>query len=76
MKMSENDPQIAAVDPPIIIQGGGSVEVDLPSKFKEKSSSAAGKKFKSDTSNLVSIQIDEDTPIVLNKNSKITINFE
>ena len=63
-------------DKPIIVQGGGSVDLDVPSKFKEKSSGPNGKKFKSDTNNLASIQIDDGKPIPLNKNSKIIINFE
>ena len=74
--MSNNDPQAAASDPPIIVQGGGSVNLDLPLKFKEQSSGAQGKKFKSDTNNLASLQIDDGTLIPLNRNSKITINFE
>ena len=74
--MSEENPLTPAVDPPIIVHGGGSVDVDLPPKFKEQSSGAQGKKFKSDTNNLVSIQIDDGKPIPVNKNSKITINFE
>ncbi len=63
-------------DRPIIVQGGGSVDLDLPPKFKEKSSGPDGKKFKSDTNNLVSVQIDNGKPISVSKNSKITINFE
>ncbi len=66
----------AESDRPIIVQGGGSVELDVPPKFKEKSSGSHGKKFKSDTNNLASLQIDNGKPITLNKNSKIVINFE
>lgn len=62
-------------DPPIVIQGGGSVDMDVPSKFKEKSSGSKGKRFKHDIGNLVSIVIDgKTTP--LNKNSRIEINYE
>jgi len=74
--MSDNDPQAAEADRPIIVQGGGSVVLDLPPKFKERSSGPNGKKFKSDTNNLASIQIDGGKPISLNKNSEIIINFE
>lgn len=74
-----SDPPIiiqgAASDPPIIIQGGGSISMNVPPKFKEKGSTANGKDFKDDTGNLVSIQINEDTPIKLNKDDKITINY-
>ncbi len=72
-----SSPELAAEgDRPIIVQGGGSVDVDVPPKFKEKSSGPNGKNFKSDTNNLASIQIDDGKPIPLNKNSKIIINFE
>jgi hypothetical protein len=69
-------------DRPIIIQGGGSVDIFVPSNFKEqpddgKYQQAGGapkpKDFKNPAVNLVSLQIDEGTPIILNKNSKITI---
>ena len=74
--MQDPEPQAAESDPPIIVQGGGSVDLDLPPKFKEQSSGPQGKKFKSDTNNLASIQIDNGTPIPVNRNSKITIYFE
>ena len=74
--MSDNDPQAAEADRPIIVSGGGSVDLDLPSKFKERSSGPEGKKFKSDTNNLASVQIDGGKPIRLNRNSRIVINFE
>jgi hypothetical protein len=72
MNMQDNEQQAAQTsDPPIIIQGGGSVEVDVPTSFTERT----GKKFKNDNVNLISLQIDENTPITLNKNSKITITY-
>lgn len=74
--MSDNEPQAAEADPPIIIQGGGSVDLDLPVQYKEKSKDSKYKKYKSDTGNLASIQIDGGKPISLNKKSKIIINFE
>lgn len=71
--MQDTEQQAAAAsDPPIIIQGGGSVEIDVPTGFTEQ----VGKKFKNDKVNLYSLQIDEDTPITLNKNSKITITYK
>ncbi|HEX8423546.1 MAG TPA: hypothetical protein VF634_09045, partial [Pyrinomonadaceae bacterium] len=73
--MQDTEQQAATTsDPPIIIQGGGSVEVDVPAGFNAQL--GGGKKFKNDNVNLVSIQIDENTPITLNKNSKITITYK
>lgn len=73
--MQDTEQQAAAAsDPPIIIQGGGSVEVDVPASFNALLS--GGKKFKNDNVHLVSLQIDENTPITLNKNSKITITYK
>ncbi len=74
--MSDNAPQAAEADRPIIISGGNSVELDLPVQYKEKSKDSKYTKYKSDTGNLASIQIDGGKPISLNKNSKITIYFE
>jgi hypothetical protein len=62
-------------DPPIIIQGGGSIDLDVPSKFKEKSSGPNGKKFKNDLGNLESIVIDDAVTIKLKPTSKIVINY-
>lgn len=70
--MSYEETQAAATsDPPIIVQGGGSVEVDVPTGFNAQATT--GKKFKNDKVNLVSLQINEDTPIPLNKGDRITI---
>jgi hypothetical protein len=70
--MSDSNVQ-AAIDPPIIVQGGGSVEVDVPDGFNAPSN---GRKFKNDKVNLVSLQINEDTPITLNKDDTITITYK
>ncbi len=71
--MSENQPLTAPSDPPIIVQGGGSVDVEVPDGFNQQGS---GKNFKNDKVNLVSLQIDEQTPIPLNKNARITILYK
>ncbi len=72
--MSSEETQAAATsDPPIIVQGGGSVEVDVPIGFNAQVST--GKKFKNDKVNLVSLQINEDEPIALNKDDRITITY-
>jgi|GEM_PF-2561885 len=70
-------------DRPIIIQGGGSVEITVPPNFTDQAGSGyqqadSGneKKFKNANVNLVSLQIDENTPIPLNRNSKITIIYK
>jgi hypothetical protein len=74
--MSEQEPQATEGDPPIIIQGGGSVNVVLPANFNEQAASEKQKDFKNVNVNLVSLQIDGGAPILLNKNSRITINYK
>jgi len=80
--MSDQNPLVAPGDPPIIIQGGGSVNIIVPPEFTEQagayeqSATAKGKDFKNGNVNLISLQIDEDTPIALNKNSRITITYK
>ena len=73
--MSANDPNnpqaSAESDPPIIVHGG-SVQVDVPVNFIDQ----GGKKFKNDKVTLVSLQINEDTPIPLNKGDRITITYK
>ncbi|MDT7604113.1 MAG: hypothetical protein QOF61_2110 [Acidobacteriota bacterium] len=62
-------------DPPIIIQGGGSVDMFVPGKFKEKTSGPKGKGFKNDLGNLASIEIDGSITIALKSTSKIVIYY-
>jgi hypothetical protein len=80
--MSDPNP-LAEGDPPIIVQGGGSVNIIVPPNFSEqtisaylKAGSGHGKDFKNGNVHLVSLQIDENTPIPLNRDSKITITYE
>jgi hypothetical protein len=48
----------AGADPPIIVDGGGSIVVDMPPKFKDKGSApSGGKKFKHDLGDLASMEI-------------------
>jgi hypothetical protein len=61
-------------EPPIIIQGGGSVFLNIPTKFKEKGTNKGGGKYKNDTQNLISIQIDNREPIPLDADSTIVIS--
>jgi hypothetical protein len=75
MKMSENNPQ-AEVDPPIIVQGGGSIEMNVPPRFRERGSGVRGKQFKDDAGTLSRIQINENEPIILNPSDKITIYYK
>lgn len=81
-----SDPNLPAAegDPPIIIQGGGSVNIVVPTSFTEETSGGSyqqaaretgGKDFKNGNVHLVSLQIDDGTPISLTPNSKITINY-
>lgn len=75
--MSANDPydpQVTESDPPIIVHGSGSVDIDVPPGFDQQP--GTGKKFKNEKVHLVSLQINEDTPIALNKGDKITINYK
>ncbi|HZH33129.1 MAG TPA: hypothetical protein VEY11_20345 [Pyrinomonadaceae bacterium] len=74
--MSEQIPLGEEGDRPIIIQGGGSVNVIVPPNFSEQGISLHGKDFKNGNVNLISLQIDQDTPITLNKNAKITITYK
>jgi hypothetical protein len=67
---------ISFTDPPIIIQGGGSIDVDVPEKFKEKGSGKKGGKYKGETQNLVSVVIDGGAPITVKADSKIEINYK
>jgi hypothetical protein len=73
---SAGDGGLSLIDPPIVVQGGGSIDVDIPEKFKEKGSGKKGGKYKGDTQNLVSVVIDGGTPIAVNANSKIEINYK
>ena len=79
--MSDNDPnntQAAASDPPIVIQGGNSVEVDVPDTFTPSANAGSGnsKKYKNGNVHLESLQINSDTPITLNKGDTITITYK
>jgi hypothetical protein len=74
--MSEQIPLGEEGDRPIIIQGGGSVNVIVPPNFSEQGGNLHGKDFKNGNVNLISLQIDQDTPITLNKNAKITITYK
>jgi hypothetical protein len=76
MNMSTNDPNApqtsATSDPPIIVHGG-SVEIEVPASF---TGLGISKKFKNDKVTLVSLQINEDTPITLNQGDKISITYK
>jgi hypothetical protein len=73
--MANENPQDLVTDPPIVVQGGGSVNLDLPPQFKENGNNPNGKKFRSEK-NLASIEIDGGKPIPLNENSRIVIRFK
>jgi len=62
-------------DRPIVVQGGGSVNLKFSHKFKDEGNDKEYKKYKSD-SNLATIQIDGGEPIKLNENSRIIIRFK
>ncbi|HEY9402503.1 MAG TPA: hypothetical protein VIQ24_07400 [Pyrinomonadaceae bacterium] len=70
-------------DRPIIIQGGGSVSINVPPNFtdqtggeNQQADGGKEKSFKNGNVNLVSLQIDENDPIPLNRTSKITIMYK
>lgn len=73
--MSDNNPQAAEADPPIIVSGGGSVNLDLPTQYKEKGKDSKYTKYKSETGNLASIEIDGKS-YPLTPTSKIVIRFK
>lgn len=77
----------AGADPPIIVDGGGSIAVDLPPKFKDEGSTPnGGKKYKHDLGNLTNMVITSpdnytvnptsgDITVKLKSTSKITVNY-
>jgi hypothetical protein len=67
---------VSFTDPPIVVQGGGSIDLDVPEKFKEKGSEKKGGKFKGETQNLVSVVIDGGEPIPVNTTSRIEIHYK
>ena len=81
--MSDQNPLGDEGDPPIIIQGS-SVNISVPPNFteqlegggSEQAGSGRQKEFKNSAVTLVSLQIDDDPPITLKKNSKITIIYK
>lgn len=82
--MSDPNPLAAEGDPPIIIEGTNSVAITVPSNFSAETSGTSyqgatsdrEKKFKNNNVHLISLQIDGNEPILLNKNSTITINYK
>jgi hypothetical protein len=74
--MSEQIPLGDEGDRPIIIQGGVSVNILIPLNFIEQPSTEKERDFKNGNVSLVSLQIDDGTPIFLNKTAKITINYK
>lgn len=65
------------VDPPIIVQGGGSIEMNLPPNFAaQQTGPGGGKHFKHNLGKLTTLVIDDPpTTVTLKPNSKITINY-
>ena len=79
--MSDPNPPTTPGDPPIIIQGG-SVNIIVPPNFVEQTTAAQatnsgnGKDFKNGKVSLISLQIDDNTPIPLKTDAKITITYK
>ncbi|HVG30862.1 MAG TPA: hypothetical protein VM864_14225 [Pyrinomonadaceae bacterium] len=69
----EGDNEETLDEPPIIIQGGGSVLLNIPTKFKEKGTNKGGGKYKNEVQDLISIQIDNNEPILLDVDATIVI---
>jgi hypothetical protein len=64
----------APADPPIIVQGGNSVDVDVPDKFKEHGTDKKGGKYRVEDRDLVSLTIDgKEYP--LNATSRVEIRY-
>jgi hypothetical protein len=76
MNMSVQNPLVVEGDPPIIIQGGGSVSIVVPPNFTEQAARGNGKDFKNGNVNLISLQIDGGPAIPLTRDSKITITYK
>jgi|GEM_PF-6472632 len=72
--MANSDPQDFTSDPPIVVQGGNSVNLKFPHKFKDEGDDKEYKKYKSG-SNLASIEVDGVTT-ELSENSRIIIRFK
>ncbi|MGI9108318.1 MAG: hypothetical protein ACR2G4_18985 [Pyrinomonadaceae bacterium] len=72
--MAKSDLQDLTSDPPIVIQGGGSVSLKFPHKFKDEGEDKEYKKYKSE-SNLAAIEID-GKPVTFTEKSKIVIRFK
>ena len=62
-------------DDPIIVKGG-SVAVDLSDKFKDNGSGGGRKKFKNQDGRLISVQVNQETPRVLNPGDTVTIRTD
>jgi hypothetical protein len=62
-------------DPPIIVQGGGSIHMDMPHGFKDNGTDTDHKKYKHDTGDLAELVIDNGAPIPLKKDSRIEIRY-
>ena len=66
-----------SADRPIIVQGGGSISVDLPEKFEEEGGTGKrGGKFRNRDQDIISITVDgKPVDVDLKKNSRIEINY-
>jgi len=60
---------------PIIVQGGNSVDIDVPEKFKENGSGKKGGKFRNADQHLISLTIDGGQAIPLRADSRIEISY-
>lgn len=61
-------------DPPIIIQGGGSIHMRLPKKFEPDGEDPQERKFKNGTQDLISVTIG-NTKYDVAANEKIVIKY-
>lgn len=76
MSTNNEETELTEIDPPIIVQGGGSIEITVPPKFKDRGTTTKGRHYKGDTVALVSVQINTNTPIALSAGDTITIVYE
>ena len=66
----------ADTEPPIIVQGGGSIDMNVPPRFRDHGTGSHGKKFKDAAGTLESVVIDDTTTIKLKPDSRIEIRYK
>jgi hypothetical protein len=84
-KKGTNPKPTAGADPPIIVQGGGSIGMNVPPKFTANGSGPNGQQFRHGAGNIVNVEITNPAAsttgpsgaitVTLNLNSRVKINY-